>query len=343
MKPRYLTKSRFKTALECETKLFFTNKKEYPDKKVDDPFLEALAEGGFQVEELARIYHGGGILIEERDYEKSLAMTNELLKKNEVTIFQAAFRFENLFIRTDILVKNGNRIDLIEVKAKSFDGMASSDFLSKKGNLDSKWTPYIYDVAYQKYVLTHFHPEFEIRGYIMLADKNTRTTIDGLNQQFLIIRDKDGYPRIKNRPDSASFDFGKAILIKVKIDDLIGRIYEGTDTADPPEISFAERIKMLSDYYRRDEKLETPSGSKCKGCEFRADPEELAGGQKDGFRECWKSMAGFKDKDFERPSILDVWDFRKKDQTIEEGKYFMGDLTDGDIGETMPKKSGMTK
>ena len=68
-KPRYLTKSRFKLALECDTKLFYTNKNEYPDKKVDDPFLEALAEGGFQVEELARIYHGGGTLVEGRDYD----------------------------------------------------------------------------------------------------------------------------------------------------------------------------------------------------------------------------------------------------------------------------------
>ena len=143
MKPRYLTKSRFKLALECETKLFYTNKKEYPDTKVDDPFMEALAEGGFQVEELARLYQGGGILIEERDYEKSLAITNELLKKDKVIIYQAAFRYENLFIRTDILVKNGKKIDLIEVKAKSFDGSDSLDFLNKKGNLDSKWIPYI--------------------------------------------------------------------------------------------------------------------------------------------------------------------------------------------------------
>jgi len=342
-KPRYLTKSRFKTALECETKLFYTNKPEYPDKKVDDPFLEALAEGGFQVEELARLYHGDGILIEERDYEKSLAITNELLKKDNVTIYQAAFRFENLFIRMDILLKSGNKIDLIEVKAKSFDGKDSMDFLNKSGNLDSKWIPYVYDVAFQKYVITMAHRQFEVRSYLMLADKNARTTVDGLNQQFLITRDKDGYPRIKNRPNIDDFDFGKEILIKVKIDDIIGRIYEGTDTADPPEMLFINRIKILSDYYQRDEKLETPLGSKCKRCEYKGDPEELAVGKKDGFRECWKSMAGFTDKDFDEPSVLDVWDFRKKDKVIEDGKYFMQNLDDDDIGNSNPKKGGMTR
>ena len=38
-RPKYLTKSRFKLAPECETKLFYTGKREYRDKKLDDSFL----------------------------------------------------------------------------------------------------------------------------------------------------------------------------------------------------------------------------------------------------------------------------------------------------------------
>ena len=52
---RLLTKSRFKQALECPNKLYYTKKKEYGNLKQEDPFLEALAQGGFQVEELARL------------------------------------------------------------------------------------------------------------------------------------------------------------------------------------------------------------------------------------------------------------------------------------------------
>jgi len=52
--PRYLTKSRFSLAMECPAKLFYTGKTEYANRKLEDPFLEALAEGGFQVGELAR-------------------------------------------------------------------------------------------------------------------------------------------------------------------------------------------------------------------------------------------------------------------------------------------------
>ncbi len=49
MKPRHLTKSRFKLAVECPTKLFYTSKKNYRDLKQEDSFLQALADGGFQV------------------------------------------------------------------------------------------------------------------------------------------------------------------------------------------------------------------------------------------------------------------------------------------------------
>ena len=54
MSKRYLTKSRFKLAIECPTKLYYTGKKEYANNILDNPFLEALAEGGFQVGELAK-------------------------------------------------------------------------------------------------------------------------------------------------------------------------------------------------------------------------------------------------------------------------------------------------
>lgn len=60
LKQIFLTKSRFKIALSCPTKLFFTGKDSYPDSSSEDTFLEALAEGGYQVGELAKHYFHGG-------------------------------------------------------------------------------------------------------------------------------------------------------------------------------------------------------------------------------------------------------------------------------------------
>ena len=88
-KPRHLTKSRFKLALSCPTKLFYTRKEEYEDASETDSFLEGLAQGGFQVEELARMYFPEGIPIlgEDWNYDKLASRTQELLKQENVTIF----------------------------------------------------------------------------------------------------------------------------------------------------------------------------------------------------------------------------------------------------------------
>ena len=86
--PRYLTKSRYKKALECPTKLYFLDKHNiYANSKLDDPFLEALANGGFQVGSLAKCYYPHGIEVSSMDYDEAVAQTTELLKQENVVIF----------------------------------------------------------------------------------------------------------------------------------------------------------------------------------------------------------------------------------------------------------------
>ena len=123
--PRYLTKSRFKLATQCPTKLFYTGKpKVYPSSSSEDTFLAMLADGGYQVGELAKTCYADGIEVHELEHAIAESKTDELLKREKVTIFEAAIRFGDLFIRIDILNKDGNNFELIEVKAKSYD----SDF-----------------------------------------------------------------------------------------------------------------------------------------------------------------------------------------------------------------------
>jgi hypothetical protein len=80
------------------------------------------------------------------------------LNKNEAIIYEAAFRFQDLFVRSDIIVKQGTSVQLIEVKAKSFDPHEEDSFYNKsslkKGEpqLNSEWEPYLMDVAFQAFV-----------------------------------------------------------------------------------------------------------------------------------------------------------------------------------------------
>ena len=182
---RVLTKSRFKLGMECPNKLYYTKKKEYANNKQDNPFLEALASGGFQVEELAKLHYPGGILIEDKksdgayDYKVKVEETNMLLERENVIIFEAAFQFENLFIRVDILEKKGNHINLIEVKSKSFNSSdCDFEFVGKRGGIEKSWAPYLFDVAFQKHVIEKSFPEFTVIPFLMLADKGKTTTIE---------------------------------------------------------------------------------------------------------------------------------------------------------------------
>ena len=63
---KVLSKSRFKLGLECPNKLYFTGKAEYVNAKEEDPFLQALANGGYQVEELAKLHYPDGVTLVSR-------------------------------------------------------------------------------------------------------------------------------------------------------------------------------------------------------------------------------------------------------------------------------------
>lgn len=338
--PRYLTKSRFKLALDCPAKLFYTGKSQYPDAKKDDAFLEALAEGGYQVGALAKCYYPDGIDVNERGYDIPLQKTKELLTRDNVIIFEAAFQYKNLFIRADIIEKKGNTINLLEVKSKSFDGNDSNDMLTKKGFLNSDWKEYIYDVAFQKYVLTKAYPHWNIHAYLMLADKNSVASVDGLNQKFELKSAEDDRTTVEIVGDVSREGLGEEILIRICVDNIIDKIFQGTDTSNPSDKSFVEYIHFLADMYERDEKIVVPIHKDCKVCEYQTTLEEDQKGKLSGFKECWSKQLGWENEMFKLPLALDIWDLRCKQKLIDSGVYLMRDVKDDQIGDITPTSDG---
>lgn len=332
MNPRYLTKSRFKLALECPVKLYYTGKKEiYYDNKFDNEFLVSLAKGGFQVGELAKCYYPGGIDVEELDYQAALKRTNELLENDNVVIYEAAFIFNNLFIRTDILEKKGKNILLHEVKAKSFDSTDDS-FTNNKGSIRPEWQPYLYDVAFQKYVIQKGYPEYNVTAHLILSDVSVTASVNGLNQSFFIYDDNGRY-KVKRSADFKSDRLGNKILTEQNVNDLCEYII------NDPNVRFEELIMEYSHYYSIDSRLNPRLGTACANCEFRPDGETLAQGFKSGFNECWSST-GLTQIQVDNELLLSLWDFRKKQEYIDQGKYLMGDLVREDL-EPKVKKKGL--
>jgi hypothetical protein len=301
----------------------------------------ALARGGFQVGELAKCYFPGGEEVTERDYEESLAHTNELLKRDNVTIFEAAVRYENFFVRVDVLVKNGDKLELIEVKSKLYKE-GETAFFGKKGGIDSGWKSYLYDVAFQKHVVTKAFPNSSVSASFMMCDRDSVCPTDGLNQKFRIHADGDRrYCRITGELTPEEIAAENHILRKVNVDVECDEIFAGTDTK-PPSKGIAAIAEHFAGLYARDEREWTPVTRECRSCEFRTTPEDDAQGLLSGRRECWQHDLGWTAAECDEPTVLDIWSyhFTHTDRRIAERRIKFSDLSESDF-DIKPDDVGM--
>lgn len=324
-KPRYLSKSRFKKALECPTKLYYTGKPEYEDQSSSDSFLEALAEGGYQVGELAKCYYPGGIEIETLNYTEALELTEKYLQQENVILYEPAFLFENLFVRVDILVKQGNKLKLIEVKAKSY--IDSSEFTDSKGQVSGKWKAYLMDVAFQKYVVSNTHPEWLVTSYLMLANKNTSCSIEGLNQSFPVKITGHNRLKVEHKPLK---DYGNQIITTENVDNEVQQLWDQEYQLSGSIFLFDNYLKALSEAYSNDDFIDDGVGGKCKGCEFQSTSDEY--NTKSGFLQCWKTMHGLDLTGETEPLVFDLTGGRTG-QYFENGINFLKDLPESEFEE----------
>jgi hypothetical protein len=89
--PRYLTKPRLKLAIECSAKPFYTDKRPlYPDTKIEESFLAAMAEGGCQVGDPTKLYLPDRRDIGAADCEPAPAATGKALARQDAVIDNAA-------------------------------------------------------------------------------------------------------------------------------------------------------------------------------------------------------------------------------------------------------------
>ena len=112
---------------------------------------------------------------------------------------------------------------------------------------------------------------------------------------------------------------------------------ENSDTYG--ELPLSQLIQLFSDSYKNDQKIEMHPHAKCAGCEFQcSDGDDL----KSGFKECWTSAFGWTDADFHDPNILEIWNFRRKPQLLEELRPKIKDLTIEDFDPTPDGRPGIS-
>ena len=350
---KLFTKSAFKIATHCPMQAYYyRNPDDYENQSATDEFLKSMAEGGFQVGELAKIY---GEVPPENDlegcfgYDEPLKRTRELFEQENVNIAEAAFRFGDCFVRADVVKKKGNTIELIEVKAKSWD--PNNPFVNTptrganagKNVVNSGIRDYLYDVAFQKWVVENAlkidypNKTFTVRAYLMMADKSKVNTIPRLNSLFRIKKSvgSDGEKRAHAEVVPEAIEILKNphehVLTPFYVDDECRLIIEGktAEQADVLGMPFVPFIEEKSKWFVNNEKHYCLLGSKCFKCPFQLSEEGKAKGLKSGYEECWRNTAGFKDEDFEKPLLKELSGTGiKRDDWIRSGIYFIKDVTE---------------
>jgi hypothetical protein len=324
----YLSKSDFKVARSCGTKLYY-KKLKYPSKLDENPYLEFLADGGYMVETIAKLLFPRGQEVPYDSPESSATTTAKLLEAKSVTLFEATVLFDSLLARIDILEKKGNQLRLIEVKAKGVDfkGDTASPFRGAKGQIASGWLPYLEDVAFQTHVLRSAYPDLQLTPCLCLVDKNKTCSVETSFDKFLL------EPRDKSRGNK-TFSRPK-VTFTGDIDALREQPFvQIIDVSEEVEELLPEVRRLAMEYAAsltgaKPTKIAPEISVACKKCEYRLGDDEEG---KNGFRECWGALADPK------PHLLDLYRIDalgKKGEVaarmIEEGRCGLLDVSTKDL------------
>ncbi len=295
VKPIYLTKSDFKKARECPTKLFY-KKNKYASRLDDDPYLAFLADGGFMVETMSRaLFPEGDTMGDWANPEKAHQASEKAIRSGDGTWFEPTIIAGSYLIRIDVLRRRSNVLELIEVKSssvESIDDMASP-FRGKQGRISSKWRPYLEDVTFQTLVLESAFPEFEVKPFLCVVDKSKEATPASTYERFRMIPPQKGEPRwraefeyLGNEADLAD----QHLLVFV---DVTAEAKEIRDEVNQARQEFAQSLAN-----GKIQKIKSPPRYQCRNCEYRIKEKKVG---KSGFNECWGRLA------HQEPHILDLF------------------------------------
>ena len=295
----FLSKTDFKAAFECATKLYY-RKKGYPTTLDDNEYMRFLADSGFMIERIAKAQFPSGVdLTGERDPECAFARTRELLLGAENTaVFEGASIHGRLYARADILHREGKRLHLIEVKSSSLDSEKGDDesFLNKNGTVASKWKPSLIDVTFQLHVFKQAFPGFEIRPWLMVVNKDEAVREAETVGHFTLVRPQEN---VYSRP---------LVHYSGSTGDLCGtRMLARRDLSHETNVLMPEVVYRAAELVAKldvDGGMERPKAAvhalykECRDCEYRFQSGKEQ--QPHGFAECWGEMAKV------QPHILDL-------------------------------------
>ena len=303
--PIYLTKSDLKTARSCTTKLYY-KKLGYPTVDRVDSYTRILADGNFIISKIAHLLYPEGIYISanlnsDESIANAVQETIAQLQKENVILFEPVLYHQHKLARADILVKQGDRIEIIEIRSKGFDSQAHEDLIKyrnlslfrnkRTGNVGGEWKYIIEDIAYQvgilQEMLAEHLPDFEaqISPYLLVPDRAKTTAIDNLTSYFQIERlstHRNSFSKFNGIKVNFTGDINE-----IERDRFLTKVSIETEVAELIEPVIASAQKYIDYLIDQSPEIFAPISKSCKGCEYRASDRD----PRDGFKECWGDLA----------------------------------------------------
>ena len=303
--PIYLTKSDLKTARSCTTKLYY-KKLGYPTVDRVDSYTRILADGNFIISKIAHLLYPEGIYISanlnsDESIANAVQETIAQLQKENVILFEPVLYHQHKLARADILVKQGDRIEIIEIRSKGFDSQAHEDLIKyrnlslfrnkRTGNVGGEWKYIIEDIAYQvgilQEMLAEHLPDFaaQISPYLLVPDRAKTTAIDNLTSYFQIERlstHRNSFSKFNGIKVNFTGDINE-----IERDRFLTKVSIETEVAELIEPVIASAQKYIDYLIDQSPEIFAPISKSCKGCEYRASDRD----PRDGFKECWGDLA----------------------------------------------------
>jgi len=318
----YLSKSTFIRGYDCPVRIRHAVER-LASLKEENDFLRMLAEGGFQFELLVRhAWPGTELRGDIRDprgaHDATVKELRRLLTAGGGVLHEATLVHAECAARIDMIRVHPDRIELCEIKAKSFDGPAGrvpareivdgSDRIIGREGVRSKWLRYVADVAFQQWVAkgalaAEGLGALQVHPRLIVANKNSECGEFDSFENIVIDAERAMESRRITAADLKWVNvppagFRSPIIVEVDVSEAVRRLRTESAKSKSREWLGASLDKMAKDAsaiaagsMTIDPKRER--GFKCRDCEFRASDDRQP---ESGFSKCWGDSASSAEK-----------------------------------------------
>lgn len=314
---KLLNKSDFIRFNSCPTAAYYGWQKQ-PSKNDDDPFLAYLAAEGVTVGRVARRLFSEGHLIEDLRPDVAASTTSEQIDGGDITLFEGCVLHGEFLSRPDILIRQGQRLFLIEAKSKVGDLSAHQKgqlLFNIYGDIRAAWRDYVYELAFQYVVVSKAYPEFEVMPYLLLPEGGSL----GEHEEVSAARAKENEPPTLDEA-----------VIKSRRQRSVLKFFPAKPAVKHVLAEVTAKMAAMAQLMKSGECPISPLRYKCRNCEYRlrdgADPN-------DGFHSCWGDLADPKPHLFELNQLYALKQPQNKQKLLADQKIAAGQTSLHDVGQ----------